>query len=103
MSRIYLPNGGQIEVHEAWTSESLNNGGITYFKKDSNKTFLGEFSQGVIHLTNSCKHTYYPPVIHNIGEAARLVQEHIRQLKTWELRQLKHSLLQFDSKKGEWK
>lgn len=103
MSRIFLPNGGQIEVHNnGWTQTRGEDGTLTYKDKDGNLLFTISVS-GTVHFASGVSYTYYPPPINSLDDAYLIVSEQIRKLSWYKLRDLKAALQDFNAKSGSWK
>jgi hypothetical protein len=104
MSRIFLPNGGQIEIQNNWTSTINPDGSISYHTTDEKKSYLGIItSQGVVHLSSICRYTYYPPPIHSVDSAYNILRDNVKNLKPWQLKELKQQLQEFNAKSYSWK
>ncbi len=104
MSRIFLPNGGQIEMQNNWTSTINPDGSVSYHTNDEEKKYLGLISaQGVVHLTSICRYTYYPPPIHSVEMAYDILIDQVKNLKPWRLKELKQKLQEFNAKTYSWK
>jgi len=104
MSKIYLPNGGQIIIHkENWSQTTDSNGNLT-IKEQSSNNFWGKITQyGVAHISNRCPHTYLPPEIKSITKAHAIINDNIKDLSHDQLVQLKRMLDKYNAKSGFWK
>jgi hypothetical protein len=104
MSRIFLPNGGQIELPENWISTTNTNGSVTYRKNDDEKTYLGTITaSGIVHFSNYSGYKYYPPPIHSLDAAYHVLTDNIKNLHPWQLKELKKQLEEFNAKTYSWK
>lgn len=102
MSTLYLPNGGRIVIHCGWKSTTdTNSGHVTLRKHDD--TFIGAIhTNGTVHLTADCSHTYYPPGT-TLDNAVEVVERDIRKIGYYKLRQLKELLSNYNAKTCCWK
>ncbi len=105
MSSLYLPNGAQIEIYNGWSQQTDEHGTVSYYSKD--KKYLGCITKsGVVHLTDECKKTYYPPSLSSADDAVKLLinnKEKMRSVLVWHVAELKSILSRFDAKKKIWK
>lgn len=102
MSKLYLPNGGQISIQNGWKQTINADGSITY--RDPEGEFLGVISSsGLVHLSDKCMHFYYPPSVSSLDDAVTLITEHHRKLPSWKAKQLKSIFDGFDARSGFWK
>ena|SRR5436190_9001246 len=107
MSKIFLPNGGHIVIHTSgWTETTAANGSQSYSKKneDGTLTYLGVITaSGVVHLTDLCSYTYYPPAISSLQEAYKIISSKMKDLCSAQCTDLKNQLKAWNSKSGYWK
>lgn len=107
MSRIFLPNGGAIEIHnQGWMQTNYDGGNTVYNVKnaDGTTTFLGTITvSGIVHLTEACRYTYYPPPITNLDDCVKEIFTSMKLLKPWQLKKLKNELRSYNAKTGYWK
>lgn len=105
MSKIYLPNGGHIVIHnEGWKQTTDPHTRETSYYDKKLDTFLGTITAaGVVHLTNACRHTYYPPGVDSLDQSFDILMNQIKQLPYWKTRNLKKLLNNYNSKSCTWK
>lgn len=98
MSTIYLPNGAKIKIHTGWEQTNEANGNLSLFSHGKKEYYGIITAAGVCHLTDECRHTYYPPSIDNVNEALNTVEDNLTKLPGWRLKRLKKQLQNFDSR-----
>lgn len=100
-SKIYLPNGGIIEIYNGWTQTRHEDGTIMY--KEDEELLLTISTSGTVITTSRLRHTYYPPKLADVNDASRIVLEQIKNVERWRLQQLKKALAPFNAKTANWK
>lgn len=104
MSRIFLPNGGQIEIKTTWVSFEGSDGATNYYNNSKKETLLLEITTaGIVHISKQCQYTYYPPPTHSVDSAYDILIEQVKNLKPWQLKELKKKLEEFNAKTYSWK
>lgn len=106
MSKIFLSNGGTIEVYTPWKQTTNDDGTILLHDhgEGENRKFLGIISvSGVVHLTHQCNYRHYPPEINNKDKAFDIVSDSLKTFSDSKLRQLKKQLERYNAKTGYWK
>ena len=103
MATIYLPNGAKLVIPSGATVSLTENGCITYYSRDTEKTLLAYvFPSGAVHILNNALHFYYPPEINTPENALKIVLENLTNLSKWDLKKLKARLQDFDARTGTW-
>lgn len=101
MSTLYLPNGGRIVIHNGWKSTTDASGHVSIRKHDD--TYLGCIhTNGSIHLTNECNHTFYPAGT-TLDNAFEVIKRDVQKLSYWQLKVLKTLLSSYNARSYTWK
>jgi hypothetical protein len=104
MSRIFLPNGGQIEIKSTWVSFAGSDGATNYYTNSQKGTLLLEITPaGIVHISKQCEYIYHPPPINSLDATYDTLSDQVKNLKPWQLKELKKKLEEFNAKSYSWK
>lgn len=103
MSTIYLPDGAKIIIHTPW--QQYHKEGVTTLQTKAEQPVLqgNILPSGIVHLTGSCSHTYYPAPIKSLTDACRLIKDKLKDLHPDDLSYLKEELENYNRKTLSWK